>query len=386
MSATFEIAKIKDQDRSKKIEEFEIMDSLAEKEFDDIVELAAAICNVPISLISLIDNKRQWFKAKVGIEESETDRSLAFCDHAIKNPDEVLIVRNALEDDRFKNNPLVKGGPCIRFYAGAPIVSSDNFALGTLCVIDSKPRDFSEEEQRLLRALADKIMEMIELRRDNIIKEKELESSKNELQITLSRLLEAQSTARIGSWDWYAKTNEFYWSPEMFKLFNVKRKDKALVSYAMWKSLIAKEDFPSLKAVIEKCISNKISGEVEFRLKSSGDTEVWLLSKGNIITDDLGNIIRVHGTVQDITRRKQAQADKELYLNALEEMLFGLSHKIRQPVANLLGLISSLETTNLTPEKMKEYARYFQVSANELDNFIREMTNFIHENKVSLGA
>lgn len=116
-----------------------ILDSLPEQSFDTITSLASDICKTPIATISLVDDSRQWFKSKVGLNASETPRDISFCGHAILGQ-KIFEVPNALDDDRFCDNPLVTGEPNIRFYAGIPLISSNQYALGTLCVIDNKPR------------------------------------------------------------------------------------------------------------------------------------------------------------------------------------------------------------------------------------------------------
>src|SRR2546423_2320889 len=150
--------------RLETLRRYKILDTAAETAFDDITRLAADICGTPISLISLIDGDRQWFKSKVGITLNETNRDIAFCGHAICEPD-LFIVADALEDDRFFRNPLVTGDPNIRFYAGMPLVVENGQALGTLCVIDREPRELSEQQKDKLRALAASAVMLLEVRR-----------------------------------------------------------------------------------------------------------------------------------------------------------------------------------------------------------------------------
>jgi len=146
------------------LREYRILDTAAEQAYDDITALAAYLCNVPIAMISLVDESRQWFKSKLGLNRRETPRDVAFCAHAILQS-EPLIVRDALKDTRFADSALVTRSPHIRFYAGFPLASPEGFALGTLCAIDRKPRRLSAEQKRAMQALSRQVMALLELRR-----------------------------------------------------------------------------------------------------------------------------------------------------------------------------------------------------------------------------
>ncbi len=145
------------------LKQLKILDTLPDKEFDDINLLASQICETPIAAISLIDKERQWFKSRIGLEVSETHRNCAFCHYTIKE-DNLFVVSDACQDARFADNPLVIGEPHIRFYAGAPLITSDGHKIGSLCVIDSKARTLSEAQERSLKALARSVMNLIEAR------------------------------------------------------------------------------------------------------------------------------------------------------------------------------------------------------------------------------
>lgn len=177
---------------------YEVLDTPPEAEYDDIVRIASVICGTPIAVVSLIDEARQWFKARVGLEGSETPRDLAFCAHAILKPKELLVVPDATTDGRFADSPFVTGDPGIRFYAGAPLVAPGGTALGTLCVIDREPRELTAEQSDALRALSRQVMALLELRRalaelrrneaERRWYERHLEDYQRELEETISQL------------------------------------------------------------------------------------------------------------------------------------------------------------------------------------------------------
>ena len=150
--------------RLKALKNYNILDTVNERDFDRFTELASIICEVPISLISLLDEKRQWFKSKVGIEVNETSRSLAFCQYAIMS-DELFEVQDATKDIRFSDNPLVKEDPLIKFYAGWPLIDPNGFALGTLCVIDRVPKKLTDLQSRALKLLSEEVISLIVERR-----------------------------------------------------------------------------------------------------------------------------------------------------------------------------------------------------------------------------
>jgi two-component system, NtrC family, sensor kinase len=169
-----------DRDRVAALQKYAILDTEPEQAFDDLTLLASFICKTPIALISLVDEDRQWFKSKIGMKPSETPRDIAFCSVAIQQPD-VMVVPDTWKDDRFRDNPFVTSEPNIRFYAGAPLINEEGYALGTLCVIDKTPREITNEQTEALRALSRLVLAQLEFRRNlRLLKEVLTERSNDE--------------------------------------------------------------------------------------------------------------------------------------------------------------------------------------------------------------
>jgi diguanylate cyclase (GGDEF)-like protein len=156
---------IDEAERLAALHSYNILDTACEDAFDNIAHLAAELTGSPISLISLVDADRQWFKARVGLEQTETPRAESFCAHAILSPGEPLVVADATLDPRFSDNPYVQAPDGVRFYAGVPLVNPEGAALGTLCVVDGTPREMSEAQRQIMRRLAETVVTTLELRR-----------------------------------------------------------------------------------------------------------------------------------------------------------------------------------------------------------------------------
>ena len=150
--------------RIEALRRYHILDTESEAAFDDFAKLASFICGTPMATVTLVDSDRQWFKAKLGINQAETPRDQSFCTHTILS-NEVMVIEDASIDRRFFDSPLVTGDPNIRFYAGAPMISPDGHALGSLCAIDSEPGTLDPERRAMLETLARRVVEQMELRR-----------------------------------------------------------------------------------------------------------------------------------------------------------------------------------------------------------------------------
>jgi two-component system, sensor histidine kinase len=157
-----------EKERLAALNSYNILDTLPEQVFDDITTIASHICSTPIALVSLIDKDRQWFKSHMGLDATETPRELAFCAHAINEPTEILEIEDSFKDKRFHDNPLATDAPNVRFYAGAPLISPEGFALGTICVIDNKPNKLTRKQRDTLYALSRQVVSQLELKKKNV--------------------------------------------------------------------------------------------------------------------------------------------------------------------------------------------------------------------------
>ncbi len=181
-------------ERLRALHSYRILDTPFEQEYDDIAALAAEVCGTPMAFITLVDDARQWFKARLGFEEREMPREISFCAHAICAPDDLMVVPDATLDPRLAQYPNVTGAPGIRFYAGAPLVTPDGHALGTLCVADHRPRELTPSQARALRVLRRHVVDALELRRAVIAQENaiaQLHVAQNELDAQRARAVAA---------------------------------------------------------------------------------------------------------------------------------------------------------------------------------------------------
>jgi diguanylate cyclase (GGDEF)-like protein/PAS domain S-box-containing protein len=315
-----------------------VLDTLPEQVYDDIVHLASQICGTPIGLVTLIDGERQWFKARVGLAASQTHRDTAFCAHAIVGEDPLLIVEDAALDARFVDNPLVTGDPHIRFYAGAPIVTADGHALGTVCVVDTEPRRISAAQARSLQALARQTTALLELRLRTIISEEQAEAlerigaqAREERRRSAEMLELVLRGGNLGLWDLHVPTGRFQASPRECEMLGY---DAAAAQQLPWRALLHPDD----RTTVDRAILTHLAGDtaycqIEHRLRHRDGRWIWVLSHAVIAERSAdGRPLRIVGTHLDMTERKVAQ-------QALEDS----QRRLRLITDNLPALVAHVD-------------------------------------------
>ena len=281
--------------RLETLRKYAILDTLPEQEFDDLSRLAAVICGTPIALVSLVDTDRQWFKAKIGIDVPETPRDIAFCAHAILQSD-VFVVPDALRDDRFHDNPLVTGRPNLRFYAGAPLMTQEGHALGTLCVADRVPRDLTEGQREALKALSRQVVTQFELRRSvadlsRAIRDRRLAESELDQLFNVSLDLLC-----IVGFDGYLKRINPAWE----RTLGFPEREFFSQPYL---DFIHPDDRKATRAEAKRVLEGNATISFENRYRCADGTYLWML--WNVMPSREQQLIFAVG--RDITQRKRAE-------------------------------------------------------------------------------
>ena len=268
-------------DRLKELEAYDILNAEQEGDFDFLTKMAAQICNTEISLISLVTEDRQLFLSHHGLEHKETCKEYSFCAHALHQPDKLFIIENALEDERFQDNPLVIQEPFIHFYAGVPLVNENGYALGTLCVIDSEPKTLDVEQKKMLKSLANQVMKLLELRKKQI----ETSNINQELRRNLDLLEETQQANKIGGWELDIATGKTIWTEFVYHIHEVP------LDFKFDKKSAIEFYHPNDREKISKAVENTIATgnrfDVTCRLITAKNNEIWVRSTGRKVGDKL---------------------------------------------------------------------------------------------------
>jgi diguanylate cyclase (GGDEF)-like protein/PAS domain S-box-containing protein len=309
-----------EKSRLNTLKSFHILDTPSEEVFDHFTQMAARICETPIAAITFVDERRQWFKSVVGLNLSETERSISFCTHAIRGK-RPFIVPDALQNPLFADNPLVVGPPHLRFYAGMPLVSPDGFAIGAFAVMDKKPRNLTEIQIAALEMLAEQVMMHIELRHqrqelEQVVAERDRINA--ELLRQTNHLREAQRIAEIGSWEWLIGTNHVIWSDEIYRILGINRADFK-ESYDLFMSLVHPEDRSLVLNTVEPTTEGREPLDIEHRIVRPNGEVRYLHERAEMFVNEEGRRI-LAGTTQDVTAQRKSQEQLHLLSTSIARM------------------------------------------------------------------
>ena len=280
----------------------EVLDTPAESEFDALVKVAALVCGKPISLISLVDAERQWFKADVGLDAPQTPRDVAFCAHAILN-DGIFEVQDTLLDERFARNPLVLAAPDIRFYAGAPITLSNGARVGTLCVIDRAPGALTTTQREVLQSLSIAAAKAMESRQALIAKHRYAQAESKavqDLRALNERFLVATQSVGMGIWELDLDTNTVNWDDQNYRLYQQPRTADN-EPYTVWRNNLHPDDVADAEAQMALAVKGEKSFDKSFRIIWPTGEVRHIQGYARDVRDASGTIKKLVGVNFDVT-------------------------------------------------------------------------------------
>ena len=292
MSHTTPPIPVNEAERLGTLARYRILDTAPEEAYDSAARLAAMICGTPLAFVSLVDKHRRWTKAAVGIEPGAVPRENSFCAHAINHPEEVMVIPDATRDERFADNPMVRDGPRLRFYAGAPLVTPEGFAIGTVCVADRCERNLSAAQQTALRMLATLVVSNLEERR--VLADLGL------------RLETVQRLSHVGDWEYDVPKKQQYWSAEIYRILGVPP-GSITPTLITALSCVHPEDRKRVHRFELSLRKTTEPRELEHRIIRPDGAVRHLRTRAEVKFGDDGQPLRFTGTVQDITDSKLAE-------------------------------------------------------------------------------
>ncbi len=366
--------------RLARLRSFGILDTLPQQAFDEITTLAASICGTPIALISLVDEDRQWFKSRVGLGATETHRDFAFCSHAIHQSDEVMVVSDASQDQRFHDNPLVSQDPNIRFYAGAPIVTDDGFAMGTVCVIDTHPRELNAAQLRSLQSLSKLVTSLLEHQR--LVQAQAKRQSEESLY--RNRMFEALTLSGLDLKSFVDTTYTYRFVNQTYLDYFCKDFDDIVGKTVP--ELLGPELF---EAKVKPQLDRALAGEhvhysmpTVFPAKGLRHVEASVLPARGENGEIIGVVVRVQDVHSRVERETQLQKTVELLEHkTLEQDRFIhiISHDLREPINainNFTGLLAGDESIQW-PGKTRRYLDFVRNGGLRMERLLNDLLGFV---------
>ena len=332
--------------RLEALDSYHILDTLEEKDYDDLTALAAAICGVPIALISLVDKDRQWFKSHRGLAARETPINQSFCAHAIVSSNDIMIVEDARKDIRFKDNPLVTGHPNISFYAGVPLTSDDGYPLGTLCVIDSKRNSLSLEQQSALKIVGQQVMDKLELRRKIRVLEAtdaELKTAVEDLSVSESKLRAIINQAPIGIG--VLRSSSLIIDTANDDLLKVWGKTNEIIGKPIATILTHENELDTLDTIRKVFDSGKgfTAQDIAVEIVHLEETkQCYLNVTYHPILDQYGKTEQILLLVIDVTQQRELSLQKDDFISIA-------SHELKTPITSVRASLQLLDRMKDSP-------------------------------------
>jgi len=373
---------INEIERLSAVNRFKKLDAGIKKDLNELVNLVAEICNVPLALITLIDEKTQWFKASVGTGEVKSnERELSFCRETILQND-LLVVNDPELDERFANLPIVKGDPRIKFYAGAPLITYDGYPVGTLCILHVQPVQLTENQLNAIRILSKQVLNLIEL---NWSMQTLMEQNLNTLH--QNKLLEESEVNLKAIFD---SSNDIHLLID--RNMQVLAFNKTAYNYIFTKYKkelrpgvhllnVTNQTFADMTAsLIERAFEGE-TVKAEWLVNPEENLKRWMEIIFEPVTGTLDNIIGVAIKAGDITQRKTDAERKDLENAALQSIATIQLHELRRPVASLMGLMNVLKMDEGYAQN--SFYPMMEATINELDTKMKEI---VHESEKTIGS
>ena len=363
---------MQEETRIQELLDYHILDTPPEEELTEIAQIASAVCNTPMSLVTFIDSHRQWYKAKIGVGMNWVRRTDSFCQLTLEKPYDLLIVADPTRDERFKNNLHVVGAPYIRFYASAPLTSPKGNVLGTLCVMDSKRHEITEDQKIALQLLAKKTMAYLNMRKKMIDQEQRIEHNAEKLKKLTDLVpgvifqLEARSPEEI-------KIN--FVSSGIQNIHPGLSNEQLMKNPNQFFEFIHDDDRQRFRESISLSLGNKCNWSEQFRVREPNGVIQWYWGVARIERTTESTVM--YGSLQNISAIKEHE-------ETLHQILHDVSHVIRRPVTSMLGLVSLMEKEAPESNQLRTYMEHVKKAFAELDMFTRQLNEGYTERMNSL--